>query len=533
MAGRLTPAGPPRLSRALAILALVAVAAAAIVNGASRPAVTAGAGPDEVTILLGTPATIDPAAQGDIGSAAVSAQLFERLTAFDPGLRIQPALAASWDIDESGHRIVFHLRPGLTFSDGTALTAADVVRSWLRLIDPSAPSPLASLVLDVKGAAAYLRGAAKASDVGLAAKGLDVTVDLIRPAADFPSIVAGPSFSVVPAGMAHDAAIDTTGFVGSGAYVPSAVTGSELTLTRNPRYWAGPAPIRTVHLVGDIGGRSSVDSFTAGDVDYAPIADFDASWIRFDEALGPQLRSVPSLSVQYLGFDTSRPPFSDVRVRQAFGEAVNWRRIVSLGSDTAVPATSMVPPGIPGRGADDFLPPFDPAAARAALAAAGFPGGRGFPAVTFVDPGSSVARAVRSEIKLELGIDLAVESMDFDPYFRRLAADPPAMWTLSWVADYPGPNDFLGVLLGSGQTNNYGRWSSPDFDKAIADAGAATDPGVAAAAYDRAERVVQRDVPAIPLSYGPGWAMSRTGLLGAAQNGMGILRLASLAWGQR
>jgi ABC-type oligopeptide transport system substrate-binding subunit len=530
VAGRLTPARP-RHSRTLAIVAAVAVGATAIFHTDARPAI--GAAPDEVTILLGTPATIDPAAQGDIGSAAVSAQLFESLTAFDPGLRIRPALARSWDIGEDGHRIVFHLRPGLAFSDGTPLTAGDVVRSWLRLIDPAAPSPLASLVLDVKGAAAYLHGTGSKADVGLHADGRDVAVDLLKPAGDFPSVVAGPSFAVVPPGMASGERIDPTGFVGSGAYIPSAVTASELTLTRNARYWAGAPPIPTVHLLNDIGGRSPVDAFTAGDVDYVPVGDFDASWIRFDDVLGPQLRTVPSLSVQYLGFDTSRPPFADVKVRQAFGQAVNWRRIVTLGSDTAMPATSMVPPGIPGRPDTDFLPAFDPVAARAALAAAGFPGGRGFPAVTLVDPGSSVGRAVRSEIKRELGIDLAVESMDFDPYFQRLAADPPAIWTLAWVADYPGPNDFLRVLLGTGETNNYGRWSSADFDAAIADADTATDPATATAAYDRAQRVVQRDIPAVPLSYGPGWALSRTGLLGAGQNGMGILRLASLAWGKR
>jgi oligopeptide transport system substrate-binding protein len=514
--------------RLLAVVGALALAAATALNGGPRSA--AAAGTDEVTILMGSPATIDPAAQGDIGSAAVSAQLFESLTAFDPALRIRPALAASWDIDEAGHRIVFHLRDGLTFSDGTPLTGADVVRSWLRLIDPVAPSPLASLISDVKGAAAYLAGTGTAADVGLHAEGRDVTVDLLKPAADFPSVVAGPSFAVVPPGLAQGARIDPSGFVGSGAYVPSAVTASELTLKRNARYWAGPAPITTVHLLGDIGGRSPVDAFTAGDIDYAAIGDFDASWIRFDDGLGPQLRSVPSLSVEYLGFDTSRPPFNDVRVRQAFAHAVNWRRIVTLGSDSAVPATSMVPPGIPGRSDADYLPAFDPAAARLALAAAGFPGGRGFPAVTFVDPGLGTSRAVRSEIKSELGIDIGVESMDFDPYFQRLAADPPAIWTLSWVADYPGPNDFLRILLGSGQTNNYGRWTSAEFDKAIAEADAATDPAVAAAAYGRAQQVVQRDVPVVPLSYGPGWALSRTGLLGAAQNGMGILRLASLAW---
>jgi oligopeptide transport system substrate-binding protein len=120
--------------------------------------------------------------------------------------------------------------------------------------------------------------------------------------------------------------------------------------------------------------------------------------------------------------------------------------------------------------------------------------------------------------------------MEFDAYFDRLQNDAPAMWFLSWVADYPGRNDFLGVLLGSGANNNYGHWSSPEFDAAIDDAGAATDQAAAAAAFDRAEDVVQRDAPVIPMSYGSGWALSRDGLLGAAENGLSGVRLAGLAW---
>jgi ABC-type oligopeptide transport system substrate-binding subunit len=77
---------------------------------------------------------------------------------------------------------------------------------------------------------------------------------------------------------------------------------------------------------------------------------------------------------------------------------------------------------------------------------------------------------------------------------------------------------------------NYGRWRSPEFDAAIAEAGAATDPAVMAAAYDRAEAIVQRDAPVIPVSYGTGWALAREGLLGAGQNGLGSLRFAGLSW---
>ncbi len=88
--------------------------------------------------------------------------------------------------------------------------------------------------------------------------------------------------------------------------------------------------------------------------------------------------------------------------------------------------------------------------------------------------------------------------MGFDDYFDRLATDPPAFWTLSWVADYPGANDFLGLLLGTGSTNNYGHWSSSEFDAAIAQATAATDPAVATKAFDAAQAIVQRDVPVVP-----------------------------------
>jgi oligopeptide transport system substrate-binding protein len=240
------------------------------------------------------------------------------------------------------------------------------------------------------------------------------------------------------------------------------------------------------------------------------------------------------MSTDYYGFDTTSPPFDDVLVRRAFGAAVDWRRISRLAADDpAAVANSMVPTGIPDRSDRDVLPVHDPSAARALLAEAGYPGGAGFPALTLVTGGSAYDEAVVTELERELGITVDAETMDFESYFDRLDADAPAMWFLSWVADYPGRNDFLGVLLGSGAINNYGDWSSPDFDAAIADAAGATDPDAASQAYDRAEDVVQRDVPVVPMSYGTGWALSRDGFLGAGQNGLGSVRFAGLAWEDR
>jgi ABC-type oligopeptide transport system substrate-binding subunit len=101
---------------------------------------------------------------------------------------------------------------------------------------------------------------------------------------------------------------------------------------------------------------------------------------------------------------------------------------------------------------------------------------------------------------------------------------------MGWVADYPAANDFLGILLGTGSSNNYGRWSSAPFDAAVGDALQTTDPAAARAAYDRAETIVRDEAPVIPLSYDKEWKLSRDGLLGANGNGLGIIRMAGLAW---
>jgi len=526
----------PRTRRQRLLLALLAAAIVALSIGPARLAgphpPTAAAAADIVRILLDPADNLDPAAQGDIGSAAVSAQLFESLTAIDAQLETRPALAASWDFRDGGATVVFHLRPGLTFSDGSPLTAADVVRSWFRIIDPAHPSPLVSLMGDVVNASAYARGEVKdKSTVGLAVEGSDVVVKLNRPATDFPTIVSGPTFAIVPPGIdsGPQALAPSAGFVGSGGYVMSVDTPQKTTLQANGHYWAGRPAIGTGELVHDIGGQSSVTAFEAGTIDLTAVSSFDATWLAYDDTLGPNLRRSNDLSLQYYGFDTSRPPFNDVRVRQAFATAVDWRRLIALSAaGTATPATGMVPPGIPGRSAADFLPKLDPAGARALLAQAGYPGGNGFPTTTLLGGGAE-DRAFAAEIKRELGVTVSIE-IQGAAFFDRLTSDPPQIFSMGWVADYPGPDDFLGILLGSRASNNYGRWSSPAFDKAIADALAAPDPAAARAAFDTAERIVRDEAPAIPLTYDVSWSLARTGLLGAYDDGLGIFRMAGLAW---
>jgi oligopeptide transport system substrate-binding protein len=463
----------------------------------------------------------------------VVSQPFESLTAVDSAQHVQPALAASWDTRNEGKQIVFHLRPGLTFSDGTALTASDVVSSWMRVLSPGSAGQLASLLDAVVGARSYREGSGPASAVGIHASGdADVEVDLASVSTDFPAIVSSPTLAIVPHGLNASMLAPGT-FVGSGAYVLSALTETETTLTANSHYWAGKPPITTVHLLNSLGGKSPVDEFEAGNLDYTPIWGGDATWIAYDKTLGPCLRVESSPSVEYYGFNTAKAPFSDVHVRRAFELGVDWHRIVILmANPLTVPATGMVPAGVPGH-SEDFGPKLDLARAKSELAAAGYPNGVGFPKVTMItltSAGQVLERAIIRQLHDNLGIDIAYRAMDWEAYNARLLEDPPDIWTMGWVADYPGANDFLGLLLGSGQPNNFGRWSNSQFDQAIARALSAPDATSMQKAFDEAQAIVLDQAPVIPVDYGAGYALAAKGLLGALPNSQGLVRYAGLAW---
>jgi ABC-type transport system substrate-binding protein len=522
---------------ALAAMALLVATAMVVrlVPATGVPAQAQAAAPTSVAILAGEPASIDPAYHGDSGSANFVSQLYETLTAVDPKLVIRPALAQSWVVDNGGTRVTFTLRDGLTFSDGSPLKASDVVHSWRRLFHSGGFSPLASLIADVKGARDLLSG--KTSDpatLGVSAPDdRTVVVELDRGGGGLPAIVSGSPFAIVPPN-ATDTEITVAGgaFVGSGGYTWGGVDGDAIVLKANPHYWAGKPAIDTVRMVTTLGGNSPVDAFVAKTVDVTTIAHYDASWIAYDKDLGPSLRSDPNLSVTYYGFNAKTgSPFANVKVRQAFAEAVDWRRLAKLDEPgSSVAATSIVPAGIPGAPSGDFIPKYDPAGARQLLADAGFPGGTGLPVIHFTALGGGYDTGILQMLRDNLGVRIEYAAMDFGSYQQVLATDTPDIWSISWVADYPGPNDFLGVLLESGSTANSGGWSSPAFDAAVQQATAASSGADALAAYAKALGIVRDEVPVVPVSYGTSYSLVRDGLLGASETGTGIIRLAGLAW---
>jgi oligopeptide transport system substrate-binding protein len=519
--------GLRRFAPVVLVVAMVATALVAAYMVTPQRDEDAFARPEAADLVVAGawPVSWDPAAVSDAASAQMLAQVYEGLTVVDAKGTLRPALAESWSIADDGLSATFRLRPDLRFSDGTPITAADVRRSWLRFLDPARPSPLASLLDDVVGAAAYAAGETDADGVGIEADGLDLTVRFIRPAAYFPSVAAVPGLAVIAPSMtvASDP-FNPYEVVASGAYVPAESPPNQIDLVANDAYWAGPPAIERVTVLTDLEGRSPVDVFEGQAVDWIPISSSDAAWIRFDSELGPDLRRSDEMTVDFLGFDTTRPPFDDERVRRAVGMAVDWRAIAGVDASRSDPLTSLLPPGIAGRDERDHLPPHDPAQARAELAAAGYPDGEGLPPVALMTYGIGAGDAIAAALKTELGIEVAVEERPFGQHSTLLDTDPAPLWTLAWNADYPHAHDFLGLLLRSDSASNVGGWSDTRFDALIAEAAASEDPDEQERLYGEAQDIMAREVPLIPLGYGGTWALSREGLLGAAVSGVGILR---------
>ena len=415
---------PPSPQRLLTMaLAVAAVALLALGYTPSQSAL--GQSDVDLRVLGAAPLNWDPARIGDATSATVVAQVFDGLTMLDPTNNLQPALASSWTVSDDGQHVDFTMRAGTKFSDGTTIAAQDVVDSWFRLIDPSQPSPLVSLMSDVTGVNDYLAGKADRRGVGLHAQGDHVLVDLARPATYFVSVASSPSLAVVPHSMfdSFSGANAPANPVVSGAYRPTSMTDTTLSLEGNASYWGGAPRLNKVEVVLDTGGQPPIDLFEAGQLDYTQIDQYDAAWAKFDPVLGPELRQTNDLDVQYYGFDTRSAPFNDSRVREAFVKAVDWDRIVTLGDGD--PAHSMVPPGMPNFDSTDYRPTYDPAGARDLLKQAGFDGGAGFPEVALTSIGFGYEAAVAAELEQQLGIKVDVELYEFGDLLS-LQAERPA-----------------------------------------------------------------------------------------------------------
>ncbi len=513
-----------RLTRVAAAVAAAVIALSPSISGGP----TEAAGPP-LRYLAGPPGRLDPAYIADAADVQLLLQLYAGLTRLDESGEPYPSLASGWEISDDGLTYDFAIREGLTFSDGTPLVAEDVRRSWLRLLDPEAGATAPDVLNVVEGASERLAGEVDEEDVGIEAPD-DATliVRLRHPASYFLDIVATPATFVVPPGAdTTDGWQTADAFVGSGPYVLDGTEGTDLVLRANDRYVAGPPSIDEIRWMSVIDGDTAT-AFEAGQVDLAQVPGWDATWIAYDASLGPRLNAAEPLTVTYFGFDTTQPPFDDARVRRAFALALDRERLVPLAEGaSSTAASSLVPPAIWPEG-------FEPEIAHDAEEAARLLDEAGYEDRSDLGPivvngsglGVEPAVAVWREV---LGVEVEIETMEFGDFLTVLDTQPPQLFTISWIADYPSPHSIYSLLLEPGAVSNYGDWRDEEFAALLEDAARAPEEEVGEA-YDAVDAFVAQEAPVIPWAYGETWWLVADGLRGVGNLTIGLLDFGGVSW---
>jgi len=514
-----------RVTRGTAVLTAVALA---LSIGASGGPIRA-AGP-ALRYLAGPAGTLDPAYISGASDVQLLLQLYAGLTRLDETGEPYPSLAEGWSISDDGLTYEFQLREGLEFSDGSPLVAEDVRRSWLRLLDPATGATAPDVLSVVDGASARLAGDIDEDEVGITAPDDDTLIVRLRHSASyFLDIVATPATFVVPAAADATPTWQTVpDFVGSGPYVAAEVDGLDLVLRANEAYVAGAPPIDEIRWMAGVDLSDPVTAFSDGVIDLTQVSPGDATWLEYDRELGTRLNAAQPLTVSYFGFDTTRPPFDDARVRLAFALALDRGELVPLADGTfAQAAASLVPPAI---WPDGFSPELeaDPERARRLLDEAGFEDRSDLGTIVINGSGLNVepAAAVWRE---ELGVDVAIETMDFGNFLEVLELRPPHLYTINWIADYTSPHALYGLLLEPGAISNYGDWRDEEFMRLLESAAAAPEDEVGPA-YDAVEAYVSEQAPVIPWSYDETWWLVADGLRGLGNLTIGLLDFGRVSW---
>lgn len=440
--------------------------------------------------------------------------IMEGLVGFDSAFKPTSSLAQSWTISPDGRTYVFKLRAGVKWSDGVPLKAADFVYSWKRLLSPLTAAPYAYFLFDVEGAEYYNKGAiTDFSQVGV--KALDdatLQVKLTRPVAHWIYI---PSFWVTfplreDIVDKYGGAWDSPGrMVNLGPF--SMVThdyDSKIVLKANPLYWGSKGNIDTVvcQIVKD--DSTALSLYEAGKIDFLT----DISTLDLKRLEGnPELHAFPYLKTGYLGFVTSKYPLTNVKIRRAIAMAIDKTKISAILHGRQQAATTFVPPGMLAYSAKQGLP-FDVARAKAELKAAGVDPSKPITVELLLPNWEKVltlGQFLQNEIKKNLGIEVTLQPFDNKTFRSQLGLHAYPLFDLGWGADYPDPDNFLSVFLGSSGNNSTG-WKSGKYDEDVLTARGMMDQKARERIYLEAQKLlIEEDAVIVPLYYEPNMALVR------------------------
>jgi oligopeptide transport system substrate-binding protein len=458
---------------------------------------------DQALVLAGgestNPRSYDPATTHNSGDKLV----FSGLVSFDPNLNLTPDLAERWDISDDGTVYTFHLRENAKFHNGRAVTAQDVIYSWDRAASPEIGSDTVLTYLgDIVGVRERNAGQANSISglVALDEHTLQVTIDAPKPyfllkltyatafIVDRENVESGEEWYRAPNGTGPYKLTEWRRF-------------EVMVYEANQDFYLGPPSIP--YVVYQLYSGDDQRLYETGEVDIAGVYSIE----RFTDPAEPlhnELLTGVSLCTGYVNFDSTRPPFDDPKVRQAFTMAFDREKFIDVVmSQRALPAKGLYPPALPGYNLALKPLPYDPEHARQLLAESKYGGPEGLPPIVYTDGGigsyiSADVAALAEMWEQNLGVTITVENLEPNFFLEQVySGNHGQLFSGGWCADYPDPENFADVLFHTGSQQNQGGYSNPQLDALLEQARTERDVSTRIGLYQQAEQILVEDAAAL------------------------------------
>lgn len=527
--------------QALVLVSAGLFAVAGCSNATGRPTITLASNQELRLAIAAEPGTLDPGQQQWDYEAAIGRNSFETLLKPTKDLTAVTGLAAdSYTVDRTGTVYTFKLHPGARWSDGQIVKAADFVYGWQRLLDPRLAAPYAPFYYSIKNGQKVNRMSptdpgvdAALQTLGLrAVDNVTFEVTLEAPAGYFKWLATLWTGAPVRQDIVARAGKNSSGKEQWGAVSPSAASNlvgnglfkiseivprNHITLAINANY-AGSQPKPTLtkiteYVVDD--AAVAYAKYKNGELDMAGVPNADSAAMKADPLLSRELIVNPELTVSWVNINVKQAPFDNLKVRQAFAQAIDRNTYVdNVLQGRALAATTLIPKGM--RGYDPQLgapQAFNAANANATLAASGMTASQ----LTAMNikyiyennnaSSKQTADFVQAQLQTNLGVTILLEGTDSTTVSQRLRSGRYLIGGPSvWSARYPDEQDLYDVFItGSGiQSSGY---SSPTYDAAVNSANASVDQAKRDSLYAQAGQLLASDTPVIFLYQSFGWTL--------------------------
>jgi len=451
---------------------------------------------------------LDPAQGPDANSAIAVAMIYSGLVKFDKDLNVVPS-QATYTISPDDKVYTFKLKPGIAFSDGTPVTAQAYVYTLTRALLPEVKSGIATLFLGpILGSDDVNSGKTKILQGVKAVDDSTLQITLKQPAAYFLQVLANSiSFPLNQKIIKQYGQTDWVNHAAANGIGTGPLMVKEwdhnvkMVLVPNPHWYGAMTKLAEVDMlfVNDL--STAFKSYQAGQ--YAFVWNITPQDLQSAKGMAG-FTSKSLLQTDLLFFNNKMAPFDKSAVRQAFAYAIDKVTLTNtIFKGSAVPAPTIIPPGMPGYQPNYQGLPYDKSKALAALQSV-YPDVSKVPPITFSFPNSQVspneASALQQMWQSALGIQVKLLPVELNAYNTETSNRQIQFGFGQWTADFPDPYDWLALNLLSTSGGNAGSWNNPQFDQLVMQAEQSTGDA-RIKLYNQAEQIAITDGGWLPLDH--------------------------------